>query len=166
MKVTKRRGISYILSVAVMTFVTVAMASVVLYWSIGQVSQSQNVFGSAINARINQAMERFAVEDVQFVAHGAGGCTAAVDPSSNGCVQVYVRDVGTTQVVVDAVYVNNQLSTQANYVTSSGSTKLSVGSQQVGYVIVGGPISLTAGTTYSITVGSTRGNTVAVSQTY
>jgi hypothetical protein len=151
-----------------MTFVTVSMASVVLVWSIGQVSESQNVFSSAINARVERAMERFVIEDVQFLSAGASLTTPAVTcpAGSNGCLLVYIRNVGSIQLVVDAAYINNQLADQSTYSSSSNSPKLSLGMQQLGYIFVRSPLTLSVGTTYQIASASTRGNSVVVSQTF
>jgi hypothetical protein len=185
------------MSVAIMTFVTLAMASVVLVWSLGQTATSQSTFASAINANEAKAEERYTIEQVQFLANGQSGggyaCgtstgstgtasasgettttlvgggtpgwgtdqwkryfvtitggdidvgqtrtvvsntpttltvtpawTSAPDGTSTysisvGCLVLYVRNVGSIQLVADAVYVNNQLALQTQYSTTTGS---------------------------------------------
>lgn len=257
----RRRGISYIMSVAIMTFVTLAMASVVLVWSLGITSTSQNTFSSAISANEAKTQERFSIEHVQFFSNSlsssvtsdsavgsttltdtsqtwtphqyigyavyiysgsgtgqtaticdndathltiitAGACgtsttgwTSALTASGsvshylissapiggylcaspNGCLLLYIRNVGAIQSVYDAVYLNNILATQSSYavggtgaiIPSGGANqKLSLGIQQLGSVAVPAPFLITSGTTYTISVSTTRGNLVTVVQTY
>ncbi len=234
-----------------MTFVTLAMASVVLVWSLGQTATSQNTFASAINANEAKAEERYTIEQVQFLANGQSGSgytcgtstsasgtatgnqtdTTLQDPSqtwtvdqwkgyfvsitsgtgsgqtttvasntaspndtltvsspwtttpdatskyslSFGCLVLYVRNVGSIQIVCDAVYVNNQLALQTQYgtspatITPAGGTspgRLSLGIQQLGSIAVPVPFPTSPGTTYTISVSTTRGNVVTVVQTY
>lgn len=244
----RRTAISYIMSVAIMTFVTLAMASVVLVWSLGQTATSQNTFASAINANEAKAEERYTIEQVQFLANGQSGSgytcgtstgasgtatgaqtsttlqdtsqtwipdqwkgyfvsitsgtgsgqtrtvasntadtltvssawTITPDPTSKyslsfGCLVLYVRNVGSIQIVCDAVYVNNQLALQTQYgsspatITPAGGTspgRLSLGIQQLGSIAVPVPFPTSSGTTYTISVSTTRGNIVTVVQTY
>ena len=248
----RRTAISYIMSVAIMTFVTLAMASVVLVWSLGQTATSQNTFASAINANEAKAEERYTIEQVQFLASGQSGSgytcgnstgasgtatgtqtsTTLQDTSqttwstnqwngyfvsitsgtgsgqtrtvasntaspgdtltvsspwtttpgatskyslSFGCLVLYVRNVGSIQIVCDAVYVNNQLALQTQYgsspatITPAGGTspgRLSLGIQQLGSIAVPVPFPTSPGTTYTISVSTTRGNVVTVVQTY
>ena len=246
----RRKAISYIMSVAIMTFVTLAMASVVLVWSLGVTSTSQNTFSSAINANEDKAQERYTIEQVQFFSPSlssvaTGGSTTTISDSTqtwgttqngglgqwanyavtitsgtdagqtrtivsnmasqltvtpaftspidttshytissaptggylcvstNGCVLVYVRNVGSLQIVSDAVYVDNQLALQSGYATGGAGTvpattgsRLSLGIQQLGSLAVAAPFALSPGTTYTISVSTTRGNVVTVLQTY
>lgn len=140
-----QRGISYIISVLIMTLVTLSLASTVLFWSFGQVAESQSVFTSAINARIARAQERIVIENVKF--------------TSGTQLTVYVRNVGAIGVVVDAVYVNQQAATV--------SSKVSLAIQTSGGVTatVSG-ITLTSGTTYTIAVATTRGTVNVGTFTY
>lgn len=146
----RRRAISYIMSVAIMTFVTLAMASVVLVWSLGQTATSQNTFASAINANEAKAEERFTIEQVQFLANGqSGGQYTCL--TSNGCLILYIRNVGSIQLVVDAVYVNNQLSLQDQY----GITATTIISTQTSTTI-------TSTTTSTSSTTTTTGTTTTV----
>ena len=103
----------------------------------------------------------------------AGGYTCA---ATSGCLLVYVRNVGAIQSVYDAVFINNQLCLQTQYViggtgtiqSTGGSSpvKLSLGIQALGSLAVPAPFPLSSGTTYTISVSSTRGNLATVVQTY
>jgi len=181
----RRKGISYIMSVAIMTFVTLAMASIVLVWSLGITSTSQSTFSSAINANEAKTEERFAVEQIQFFASG-GTVAGYTCEASNGCILLYVRNVGAIQSVYDAVFVNNQLAPQTQYAiggtgyiclsgtwtgsicsgTATTPVKLSLGIQQLGSMAAPAPFPITSGITYTVAVSTTRGNLVTVLQTY
>ena len=239
------------MSVAIMTFVTLAMASVVLVWSLGITSTSQNTFSSAINANEAKAQERYTIEQVQFFTYSSTGTatgsqssttlqdtnqawgttqnnglgqwanlavtitsgtglgqtrtitrntanTLTVSPawgttpdatshylissaptggylciSLNGCILLYIRNVGSIQLVSDAVYVNNQLAPQSGYATGGAGTvpatsasRLSLGIQQLGSVAVPAPFALSPGTTYTVSASTTRGNVVTIVETY
>ena len=240
------------MSVAIMTFVTLAMASVVLVWSLGITSTSQNTFSSAINANEAKAQERYTIEQVQFFTYSSTGTatgsqssttlqdtnqawgttqnnglgqwanlavtitsgtglgqtrtitrntanTLTVSPawgttpdatshylissaptggylciSLNGCLLLYVRNVGSIQIVVDSVFVSNQLALQSGYavggagmVPATSGSRLSLGIQQLGSIAVADPFAITpgSGVTYTIAVSTTRGNVVSVVQT-
>jgi hypothetical protein len=128
-----------------MTLVTLSLASTVLFWSFGQVAESQSVFTSAINARIARAQERIVIENVKF--------------TSSTQLTVYVRNAGAIGVVIDAVYVNQTAT------TGLSPTKLSLPIQVSGGITA--TISgLRAGTTYTISVATTRGTTYVGTFTY
>lgn len=76
-----------------MTLVVVALATVVLTWGLGQVSNSRVALTGAVNDRINRMQETTNIEDVQML--------------SSTTMRVYVRNIGSIQVLIDAVYVNN-----------------------------------------------------------
>jgi len=161
-----------------MTFVTLAMASVVLVWSIGQASTSGSTFSSAINANQGKANERLTIESLLFLPNGhKGGGYSCSAPNGYGCVVAFIRNVGTAQVICDAVYINNQLALQSGYSTggkvgsevtipASTGARLSLGLQQLGSFGVAAPFQLVNGTTYSISVGTTRGSLVTIVQTF
>jgi hypothetical protein len=88
---------------------------------------------------------------------------------------LYIRNVGSIQLVCDAVYVNNQLALQTAYATTastlspaggSSPVRLSLGIQQLGSIAVPVPFPTSPGTTYTISASTTRGNVVTVVQTY
>ncbi len=137
----RSRAISYILSVIMMTLVTTSLAGVVLLWGLTEVGSSRNSFSSAIRARMERAQERLVVEDVYF--------------SSSSAATVYVRNIGSIQIVVDVVYVNH---------TAYAVTKTSIGVGALQSVSVTG-LSLTSAT-YPITVATTRGSTSTGYWTY
>ena len=181
----RRKGISYIMSVAIMTFVTLAMASIVLVWSLGITATSQSTFSSAINANEAKTEERFAIEQIQFFANTAtvAGYTCE---AANGCILLYVRNVGAIQSVYDALFINSQLALQTQYMVGGTGTicatgswtgslcsgslttpvKLSLGIQQLGSIAVPAPFAITSGITYTVSLSTTRGNLVTVLQTY
>jgi len=140
--VAPRRAISYILSVVMMTLITTSLAGVVLVWGLNQVSTSRDSFSAAIRARMERAQERIVIEDVSF-------------PSSSSAT-VYVRNSGGIRVVVDVIYVDHVAYTV---------TKTSIGVKEVAPVTVTG-LSLTLGTTYTISAATTRGTTATGSFTY
>ncbi|MBI4257465.1 MAG: hypothetical protein HY619_00780, partial [Thaumarchaeota archaeon] len=88
----RKKAISYVLSVVMMTLVTTSLAAVVLLWGLNEVSTSRNSFSLAIRSRMERVQERITVENVEF--NGPDSLT------------VHVRNSGAIQIVVDKVYVN------------------------------------------------------------
>ncbi len=139
-----RRGLSYILSVVMMTLVTTSLASVVLLWGMGQVSESQASFGLAIRARIDKTQERMLIENIEFV--------------DNRTITVSMRNVGKAQITVDQIY--------ADHVTLSlAPTKLVLGVQQNGNITATASSDFSYGAIY-IVVATSRGTTYADYYTY
>lgn len=137
----RRRGLSYILSVVMMTLVTTSLASVVLLWGLGQVSESQNSFGLTIRARIDKTQERMVVEDVRFI--------------DNNTATISLRNIGKVQIVIDQIY--------ANHTALQVPSKLVLGVQQNGNITA--TSSFNAGI-YYIVVATSRGTTYEDYQTY
>jgi FlaG/FlaF family flagellin (archaellin) len=142
----QRRAISYILSVILMTVVTTSLASVTLLWALGQVSISQSDFSGAINARAARIQERIVIEDVRFI--------------NSTAIRIYIRNVGGIGVVMDTAYIDHR------QISSQSPTKLSLGINQQNYVDVITAQTLSSGTTYRVTVATTRGSTATGSHTY
>ncbi|MBI2184359.1 MAG: hypothetical protein HYU39_05305 [Thaumarchaeota archaeon] len=141
----KNKAISYILSVIMMTLVTTSLSAVVLLWGLNEVSTSRNSFSSAIRARMERVQERIVVEDVFLDVIGS-------------TLVVHVRNAGGIQIVVDRVYVNHQSAT-ITLVNNQAGTKLSLGVSSYGNVTATSPVTLSSGTTYTVTVATTRGST-------
>ncbi len=76
-----------------MTLVITALATLVLTWGLGVVSDSKNALGNAVNARMNRIQEGVVVEDVQML--------------SSTSARVWIRNTGSIQVVVDQLYLAN-----------------------------------------------------------
>lgn len=142
----QRKAISYILSVVLMTVVTTSLASVALLWALGQVSTSQGDFSSIINARIARVQERVVIEDVWFL--------------NSTAVRIYVRNVGGIGIVIDTAYIDHR------QITTQSPTKLTLGINQQSSIVVIAAQTLSSGTTYTITVATTRGSTATGSHTY
>ena len=137
-------GVSYILSVLVMTVVTVSLSSVVLFWALRTVDESQTGFTLDVQARMDRSRERMVVETVQFV--------------DTTTVKIFVRNVGNIQFIVDQIYIDNQQAT-IDQVNGSPGSRLGVSIQKSGNVEITSPFTLAPGTSYSITVATSRGNT-------
>jgi hypothetical protein len=105
------------------------------------ISQSRTQLSGAINGRINRLSESTNIEDVQLVAAGSGPC-----PVSAACLEIWIRNTGSIQSVIDQVYINNIAMTvvgaclNTNLATlcspSSSTTKLSLPIQGLGAVEV------------------------------
>ncbi len=126
----KRRAISYIMEVVMMTLVITALATVVLTWGLGAVTDSKTALTSAMNARMSRLQEGIVVEDMQMV--------------SSSSVRLWIRNTGSIQVVIDQIYIAN-VNTPITGVCPSGTnpapscpagTKLSLASQAVGAIDV------------------------------
>ncbi|MFQ6134556.1 MAG: hypothetical protein ACE5KU_01920 [Nitrososphaerales archaeon] len=139
-----RRGLSYILSVVMMTLVTTSLASVVLLWGLGQVNESQSSFGLAIRARIDKTQERLVVENVEFV--------------DNRTITVSMRNVGKVQIVIDQIYANHTA-------LSLTPSKLVLGVQQNGNITATSSSDFVYGPLY-VVVATSRGTTYADYYTY
>lgn len=136
------KGLSYILSVIMMTLVIVSLSSVVLLWGLGQVNESQSSYSLAIDARKDRAQERLVVENINFVANG------------DGEVIVSVRNVGKVQIVIDKIY--------ANHTILNTTSKLVLGVQKNGNITATfDSISPLAEGTYYFIVATSRGTTYA-----
>ena len=135
----KTRGISYIFSVMLMTLVIVSLATAVLIWGMGVVSSSQSAYGIVFEQKIERVKERLVIEDVLF------NTTAQK-------IRIYVRNIGAVPIIVDHVYVDNQLA------TVSSPLKLGIG--EGGYLEVTPPFTISSGEVYTIKVATQRGKTV------
>lgn len=143
----KINGLSYILSVVMMTLVIASLSSVVLLWGIGQVNESQSSYSLAIDARKDRAQERLVVENVNFISIG------------DGEVIVSVRNIGKVQIVIDQIY--------ANHTILMISSKLVLGVQKNGNITATfDSISPLAEGTYYFIVATSRGTTYADYYTY
>ncbi|MFC1753993.1 hypothetical protein ACFL96_11485 [Thermoproteota archaeon] len=142
MRKRRHSGLSYILSVVMMTLVTASLASVVLLWGIGQVNESQSNYGLAIDARKDKAQERLVIENVEFNATGINE------------TRIFVRNVGKVQIVIDQVYVNHTILNLQN--------KVVLGVQKSDFVTATfiSPENLSPGI-YYIIVSTSRGTTYA-----
>ena len=128
-----------------MTVVTVSLSSVVLFWTLRTVDETQAGFTLDVQARMDRISERMVVETVQFDVDGT-------------TVTIFVRNVGNIQFIVDQIYIDNQQAT-IDLVNGAPGSRLGVSIQKSGKVEITSPFTLTAGTSYSITVATTRGNT-------
>ncbi|MDV3244908.1 MAG: hypothetical protein LYZ66_07050 [Nitrososphaerales archaeon] len=165
MRVRKRRGISYILEVVMMTLVITALASVVLTWGISTISQTRSQLSGAINGRINRLSESTVIEDVQLVAAGSAPC-----PLASACLEIWIRNTGSIQSVIDQVYVNNiavniagaclNSSPGTLCTPSSSTTKLSLPIQGIGAVEVSYTSSIPL-----VTGSATSGSTITLTDT-
>lgn len=155
--VRKRRGISYIMEVVMMTLVITALATVVLTWGLGVVGDSRSAITGAVNARMQRMQEALVIEDAQMI-----------DASH---LRLWIRSSGSTQLVIDQVYLNNVQVTVVG-VCSPGTaapsppslcppgTKLSLPMQAVGAVDVSVPVAVSSCTGGPVCAGNSY-NTVA-----
>lgn len=141
MRKQKNRGLSYILSVVMMTLVISSLASVVLIWGIGQVNESQSSYSLAIDARKYKAQERLVIENVNFT-------TINVDGKFN----VTVRNVGKVQIVIDKVYANHTS-------LSTDPPKIVLGVQEIGSIVAHVSDSPPPNGVYYVIVATSRGTT-------
>ncbi len=137
----KRLAVSYVLSVLLMTLVTTSLGTVVLLWSISEVTTSQNTFGMAMRARVEKAQERLIVENVGY---------SSIDDT---LLTVYVRNVGAVSLVVDAAYVNKR------QCTLNVTQTLGVGELQA--FLLTSPVALSSDTSHYVVIATQRGSTVA-----
>ncbi|MCH8022992.1 MAG: hypothetical protein IH932_04535 [Thaumarchaeota archaeon] len=137
-------GVSYILSVLVMTVVTVSLSSVVLFWALRTVDETQAGFTLDVQARMDRSRERMLIENVAFL--------------NSTHITIYVRNVGNVQLIVDQVYIDNLAGT----IEAAGGlsvSRLGLSIQRAGNVTIASPVTLVPGNTYSISVATSRGNT-------
>jgi hypothetical protein len=139
---SRHRAISHILSVVMMTLITVSMASVVMLWGLNEVAVSRDSFSASIRSRMERAQERIVIEDVHF--------------TSASTATVYVRNTGAIRVVVDVIYVDH---------IAYSVNKTSIGVRSYSSLSISG-LALTSGTTYPVSVATTRGTIASGSHTY
>jgi len=101
-----------------MTLVITALASVVLTWGISTISQTRSQLSGAINARAVRLSESTVIEDVQLIAGGTSSCP----PAGPACLEIWIRNTGSTQSVIDQVYVNNLAMTPIGTCLNVGGT--------------------------------------------
>jgi len=122
-----------------MTLVIVSLATAVLLWGMGVISSSQSAYSAVFQQKIERVKERLVVEDVMFNI-------------TEQKIRIYVRNIGAVPIVIDHVYINNQLA------TVSSSLKLGIG--EGGYLEVTPPFTISSGEVYTIKVATQRGKTV------
>ena len=142
----KKRAISYIMEVVMMTLVVTALASVVLTWGISTITESRAALGGAVRARMDRVQEALVVQDVQML--------------STTSIRLWIRNTGSIQVVVDQAYVNNNVAPISGVCPPPNATppctapgKLSLPIQAVGAIDVTGLSSVVA-TTGTATSGT------------
>ena len=143
-RLSRRSGLSYVVSALVMTLLTVALAAPVAYWGFNQTSLSTENWGSGLGER-RGSVERFVVEKVVFAVH-----------HSHTNVTVYVRNYGATPVTISKILVDYRET--VNAVTSTGSANLTLGHLQIGWVQVTLGYAVDEGVAHSVTVISSRGS--------
>lgn len=138
----RKRALSYILSVVMMTLVTTSLATSVLLWGLTQVAESRTTLSSAVKARMERMQEGFVVEDVKMI--------------NTTSLRIYVRNNGARQLVIDQAYMNH---TAANTITAQGGgARLSLAVREVGFVDAKfSSASFALGSTVLIRVTTTRG---------
>ncbi len=141
MQKQRNRGLSYILSVVMMTLVISSLASVVLIWGIGQVNESQNSYSLAIDARKYKAQERLVIENINFTT-----------VNNDGNFNVTLRNVGKVQIVIDKVYANHTS-------LSTDPPKIVLGVQEIGSIVAHVSSSPPSSGVYYILVATSRGTT-------
>lgn len=92
-----RKGLSYILSVIMMTLVITSLSTSVLFWSLGQISDSRNAVSAALGARMDRIQQALIVENVEMV--------------NDTTIRLHIRNTGSVQIVIDQVYVNRSQAT-------------------------------------------------------
>jgi len=147
----RRKAVSYIFSVMLMTLVISSLAATVLLWGMGVVNENQSAYNAVFRQRIDRVKERLVVEDVRFKL------------DSPQRIYVYVRNIGMIPITVDAVYVNHQRATIENVyydnTPESPPAKLDIGEGALLEVIP--PITLVENQSYLITVVTSRGKTIS-----
>lgn len=141
-RTTHRRGISYILSVVIMTLVISTMATSVLVWGLAQITETRTALSSAVQARIERLQQSLVVEDAQMI--------------NSTTLKVYIRNTGAVQIVVDQLYVNHTAATALSPARLSLSVK-SIGVLYAKFSASDLPSGFSSGATVLVRVSTTRG---------
>ncbi len=88
-----KSGNGVVIGNLIMIMASVAMASVLMYWSLSFQSGAQASYSTAIYQSNAQASEQISIDDVYFI-------------SSPKSMTVYVRNFGDTPVMIKQVYVD------------------------------------------------------------
>lgn len=141
-KAINRRAISHILSVMMMTLITTALSTTVLYWGLTEIGESRTTLSGAMESRMDRIKQSIVIEDVKRI--------------SDTSIRIYVRNIGAVHVIIDTVYVNHTAA------TSLSPEKLSLAVQEVSYMdavfsLSDFPDGFSAGTTQLVRVPTTRG---------
>lgn len=142
--VRSRRGVSEIIADLILMLI-VSSAGIVAYsYSIGAFSSSSSIFQLDTNSQENQAQERFAI-------------IAVWENLATNQLNLTVLNYGQIGLAINAVYINWTKVT--NYLPGWNTTKGNGALIQVSFT---SPIAIQSGSTYQITVVSTRGSTNAI----
>lgn len=88
-----RRGVSPVIASVILIGAAIATGLVVVSWTSSNFATQQNEAGAFFSGRSDALSENFVIEDVWFYGGGSG-------------VNVTVRNVGTANLTVEAVYFN------------------------------------------------------------
>ena len=142
--VRSKRGVSEIIADLILMLI-VSSAGIVAYsYSIGAFSSSSSVFQLDTSSQENQAQERFAI-------------IAVWENQPTNQLNLTVLNYGQVGLAVDKVYINS-----TSVATISTGWRTTIGNGALIQVLFTSPIAIQSGSTYQITVVSTRGSTNAI----
>lgn len=127
----KRRGQSSIISSLMLIAAAVGLSSIVLFWGLGFLSQSQESYTTAISQSNAKVGEQFEVEEVYW--------------NPNGSITFYIRNFGDQPVTIDRVVIDGSLESVGPVVVTA---------RDVSAVTC---CSWAPASTYTIRIGSNRG---------
>jgi hypothetical protein len=142
--VRSRRGVSEIIADLILMLI-ISSAGIVAYsYSIGAFSSSSSIFQLDTSSQQNQALERFAI-------------IAVWENLTANQLNLTVLNYGQIGLTINAVYIN--WTTVTNYLPGWNTTIGNGALVQVSFI---SRIAIQSGSTYQITVVSTRGSTNAI----
>lgn len=152
----KKGAISEIVATLLMLIIVVSLGATVFAFATNGFGAFGNSFSSLFSNSSSQVQENVVIQQVAFTNTGT--------PSTSG-ITLYVLNAGTNPATIEAVYVQNATSnTFVNQFTSSP-LPVSINSQVVQHITITGFVP-DHGRTYTLTIATSYGNTVAYSAKY
>ena len=160
-RMRRNLAVSTVIGTVLMTTLTITLGTVAVIWASQTFGIYQGNAGNYYNSRAAALKETLAIEDVWLYNATASGCSPQ-GGTSNACLNVTIRNTGTIQVQVVAIYVKGATKTYIS--PSSLPVTITVGSAQT-FVIRYGSTGWAWGA-YYIQVATARGNQVSIYWSY
>lgn len=152
----KKGAISEIVATLLMLIIVISLGATVFAFATNGFSAFGSSFSSLFLNSSNQVQENVVIQQVAFTNTGT--------PSTSG-VTLYVLDAGTNPTTIEAVYVQNATANTFVSQFTNSPLPVSINSGVVQYIIITGFVP-DHGRTYTLTIATSYGNTVAYSARY
>lgn len=154
-------AVSTVIGTVLMTTLTITLGTLVVIWASQTFGVYQGSAGIYFNSRAAALRETLAVEDIWFYSSSQSNCWTQSTSGSYRCINVTVRNTGTIDLKVSAIYVNStSMGSSGTTVTPTLPVTITVGGSQTFKIIYNQAWGSTT-KAYFIQVATARGNQVS-----